>query len=236
MTQVHGNCIHFINKKKENFIMWNRQKFKDTCDKIVTDQHEFNGNPIFSRECLYEYLESEIHVNKETIKRWTQTGSKGPRNLEDLRKIEEVFEMEFWESEKDTAKKIRCSELGKENIQKCYELLKDHIASMEVEDEQRLADLTSEIDKLKLAIPPEIYEKIEIFIKEEFFPMVYEYERVFEALHKKEYGEYDENHTFCVKREEEMQKIIMEYFKILLSVDEKLEKFASEELAPLVRQ
>ena len=33
-----------------------------------------------------------------------------------------------------------------------------------------------------------------------------------------------------------MQKIIMEYFKILLSVDEKLEKFASEELAPLVRQ
>ena len=30
--------------------MWNRQKFKDTCDKIVTDQHEFNGNPIFSRE------------------------------------------------------------------------------------------------------------------------------------------------------------------------------------------
>lgn len=100
----------------------------------------------------------------------------------------------------------------------------------------RLADLSAEIDKLKLAIPPEIYKKIESFIKEEFSPMVYEYERVFETLHKKEYGEYDENHTFCVKGEEEMQKIIMEYFKILLSVDEKLEKFASEELAPLVRQ
>ena len=32
-----------------------------------------------------------------------------------------------------------------------------------------------------------------------------------------------------------MQKIIMEYFEILFSVDEKLEKFALEELAPILR-
>lgn len=215
--------------------MWNRQKFKDTCDKIVTDKHEFKGKPIFSREELYEYLELEIHVNKETIKRWTQKGSKGPRNIEDLEKIEEVLGMKFWESEEETSKKIQCSELGKENLQKCYELLKDHIASMEVESEQRLADLSLEIDKLKFAIPTEIYEKIRGFIEQEFFPMVYEYECIFEALHNEEYGEYNENHVFCVKGEEQMQKIIMEYFEILFSVDEKLEKFALEELAPILR-
>lgn len=71
--------------------------------------------------------------------------------------------MKFWESEEETSKKIQCSELGKENLQKCYELLKDHIASMEVESEQRLADLSLEIDKLKFAIPTEIYEKLGVY-------------------------------------------------------------------------
>lgn len=214
--------------------MWNRELFNKVCNEIVKQQ-SFRGKAIFSKENLYECLAEEetINVSPETIKKWTQRNSKGPRNPEDLKAIEELLGVQFWSDNNLQIPTVQYSDITKQNIQKCFSIIKNYLESWEVEDESRYAEMTVAIDRLKVAIPKDIFDKIMDFIKCEIAPLVYEHDTIFSSMYKEEYGHYDENHVFVIK-DGKLNKVLEEYLKIVMDVEKRFDEFSTKELSPIL--
>ena len=213
--------------------MWCRDKFNDVCSKIK-EQGEFHGYPIYSKEELYEKIADEIHIPKERIKKWTQQGSKGPRNPEDLKAIEELFGISFWNYSDYQSPYNSCSDFSKKSTQKCYQIIKKYLQSWDLENESRLVKMVGKIDKLRVSIPPDIYKKIQKFITEEIDALTYDYENIFSAMYNEEYGFFDEDHVFHIKGEKEFNQMLGEYLKVVHNVETRLDEFAMKELSPVI--
>ena len=127
--------------------------------------------------------------------------------------------------------KMNYSDFTKSRIMKCYELMQGYLDTLQVEDEDLLCKLQSDIMKERIALPDGVYEKIDSFIEEHFTPFVNDYDTVFAPIHTPEYGYYDEEGEFVV-HEEKMERFLIHYMCLVGVRRMELEKFGQTELRP----
>lgn len=120
------------------------------------------------------------------------------------------------------------SNFEKTNVMKAYMLLKDFIHDFEggANDEENLGKLNFNLSKLKIAISKQNYEKIENFVESEIFPMVYEFDTVFE---KSNCIGRIENGTRHIDTESELRTMCVYFIETLIEKEDTLEKFMMNE-------
>ena len=109
----------------------------------------------------------------------------------------------------------------KKNILECYGLMRDYFHG-DVESDKDYNKMCNGIDRLRIGIPEEVYEKIMEFVYKELAPLVE--------------GEEDHDTVFaeCIEAEKNGDDSEMgaAYLRLMFSVDGKIEKFATEVLRP----
>lgn len=126
-----------------------------------------------------------------------------------------------------------CSDFSKSRIKIVYDLIYDYLTELSVEDEDALCNLQMKIDKEKIAMPTEIYEKFQWFIEEHLEPFVYNPEEAFGAFHSEENGCFDEDGVFHIK-EGRVIVSVLEFMDAICKKQKALERFAMDELYPIL--
>lgn len=216
--------------------MWNSKLFNETCNKIVKEQGAFEGELVSSKEFLYVKIADALNVSNELVKKWTQSKSKGPREQDTLKKLEDLLGIELWDYSDCKIPYVKYSESCKRSIQKCYDILKDYLHSDEVENESNYAQMRLEIDKHKISIPDDIFKQIINFIDEKIEPIIYDYEKVFASLHTEEYGYTDDSGVFHVKGEKEFIQILGKRIQIIMDIEGQLDEFVMKVLSPILTE
>lgn len=86
-----------------------------------------------------------------------------------------------------------------------------------------------DIRQYRNQLPEDTYKKIEKFVKENLYPMVYD-EDYWSFLKDEQYGNYDERKHFIVNSDSYLETMIFKKFHHVCDLIEKLKRFASEEL------
>ena len=131
---------------------------------------------------------------------------------------------------------IKLNDFSKNAVWKCYELMKNYLHDDEVEYESCFVAMFQEIDKIKIAIPEAIYQKITQFMDDSLAPIVYEREKTFSACYSDEVGFYNAEGRWEIRDEEGMKKLCMEFMLKLMEVEDELDEFAMKELYPLLSE
>lgn len=87
------------------------------------------------------------------------------------------------------------------------------------DSEKILADLRFEIDCRKIALPTDLYKKIDTFITDELEPIVYDSETVFAE-------------AYSIDTKEDSSKMFACFFTVLFEKEKKWDAFAEKELKP----
>lgn len=214
--------------------MWLYETFKKTCEIIAKEQGIFLGKRVKSKEQLYDLLSEKLNLSRDVIKKWTQPNSKGPSNPTDLKNVEDLLGIKLWNYSDCRFPSIQYSEQCKHNTQKCYILLKDYLNSEDVEDESYYIKVRFEIDKLKIAIPDNIFSQIIEFIDKEIKPIIYNPEEVFASLYTEKYGVMGNDGTFHIKDESALYQILGKHIEIIIDIEKKLDEFALTVLSPVL--
>lgn len=151
-----------------------------------------------------------------------------------LKDVENLLGLELWDYSDCMVPYTQYSDVSKMSIQKCYDILKDYLHSDDVENEECYVEMRMEIDKLKISIPNDIFQKIVEFIDKEIDPIIYESDKVFASLYTEEYGFMDGAGVFHIKGEEEFKQILGKHIEIMIGIENKLDEFAVSELAPIL--
>ena len=122
----------------------------------------------------------------------------------------------------------------KRNVGKAYELLIDFIRSEDVENEDAYCKMRMELKKLKVAIPKDIYDKIEDIADEYLDPIIYDNQNFFAELYTEEIGYFDEKETFHMRDEAATFKFLELFLIKIRDVEKKIEKFGMEEIYPIL--
>ena len=89
-----------------------------------------------------------------------------------------------------------------------------------------------EVEKYKIAIPSELYNKIDAFISKNLAPIVYDCKSTFSACTTDEIGFYNEDGSFVVRDDDGLKKMCCAFLGKLFDIEDALDKFAMEELQP----
>lgn len=126
-------------------VVFDSWKFREILKSIV-EKKELNGDRISSKQQLYMRIGEALHVSPETVKYWQRDKSSGP----DPRMPELLDELERYlgypsgtlrkkiniEEEKTEDKRMdKVSEFQKQQIMDIYEVLKNFVSEMNIEDE-----------------------------------------------------------------------------------------------------
>lgn len=154
----------------------------------------------------------------------------------ELRDLKSLLEMETTENicdeEKITTETY--SDFVKENILNAYKMLIDYIASGNVEDEDEYCKLRDELSKLQIAIPEEIFEKIERCVDVFLDPIVYDFENFFAELYTEDFGYFDEDNVFHMKSEAAIREQAELYDERIWDIQCQIEEFGMEVLYPIL--
>lgn len=220
--------------------MWNVKAYKKALQEIK-ESGKFNGKQIKTKEEIYKELAQIIYQQYDTIKSWTRPTSGGPGDdsiRKDLEKALGVPEGAFITNTDtkrgETMQAVRLTDFNKNAILRCYELMKDYLHDDAMEDEECFSQMFAEIEKQRIAIPREVYEKIGQFIDENLAPIVYEREETYSECYSEDIGFYNEEGIWEVRDEESMKRMCMAFIMRTMEIEQALDKFAMDELHPLL--
>ena len=199
-------------------------------------QGEFAGESVSSKQEIYERISDELHKSYDTVRKWANPKSNGSGDPKDIYKLEELFGVSLRE---ETSKdpELSCSECAKESIRSAYSIIKEYINSEAPEEEERFIEMINSIDKIKIAIPTQLFEQIQEFINAYLRPMVYDYLTVFSEEFSEEFGEWGENGTFCIKEPDtkgRFMKMLEIHVRKIMEIEEEFDKFAIEHMQPYI--
>lgn len=219
--------------------MWNRELYIGMIRKIV-ESGTFMGKSVKNKEELYNSISSLLFVSYDTVKSWTRKNSNGPGDASVLEKLEQLLGTTLVKENKQenvevVVMKDKYSDFVKENVKRCYDMLFDYVIEKDIENEARYCQIRTEIRKTKIAIPQEIYGKIEAFADEYLDPIIYD-DTYWDFLHTEELGHFDENGTFCLKDEKATLQSCGLFLNKVIEIAEMLETFGMRELYPLLTE
>lgn len=198
-------------------VVFDNWKFREILKSIV-EKKELNGDRISSKQQLYVRIGEALHVSPDTVKYWQRDKSSGPDPLQKKINIEE---------EKTEDKRMdTVSEFQKQQIMEIYEVLKNFVSEMNIENEDEYYRIRAVIERKQLVLPDTIFNTILQFMDN----VVEEY--VFEAEYPdftKEEAEY-ENGVMNIKTDAAFNKLMSHFLERLQELDKKIDQFAEQEL------
>ena len=216
-------------------VVFDNWKFREILKSIV-EKKELNGDRISSKQQLYMRIGEALHVSPDTVKYWQRDKSSGPdpRTPELLKELEEYLgypgalqEKINIEEEKTEDKRMdTVSEFQKQQIMEIYEVLKNFVSEMNIENEDEYYRIRAVIERKQLVLPDTIFNTILQFMDN----VVEEY--VFEAEYPdftKEEAEY-ENGVMNIKTDAAFNKLMSHFLERLQELDKKIDQFAEQEL------
>lgn len=216
---------------------WDEKKYKIILD-TIKNNGSLNGKPVKSKEDIYEIIKENIFVSIETAKSWGRLFSSGPKDEKTIRDLEKLLGVEInsfnTSVEKDPIidmSDIKLSDFNKQAIYKMYELMKDYLHD-EYDNEETFNNMWSEVQKLQLIVPDEVYKKVSDFIDNSLAPIVYEQEKVFSNCFTDEIGYYTEEGSWKIRDEEAFKKMALNINIKIIEIEESLDSFAMKELRP----
>lgn len=215
--------------------MWNVKAYKKALNEIK-ENGMFNGKKVETLEEIYDELTNVVYRGRDAIKGWGRPSSNGPGEESirlELERVLNVPEGAFLISDTDRKKveSVRgLSELNKIAIFKCYTLMKDYLHDEAMEQEECFAQMYTMIEMQRVAIPDGVYEKIIIFIDKVLAPIIYERENTFAECYSEKIGFTNADGNWEVHNEDCAKKMCMAFIMKTMEIEEKLDKFAMDEL------
>ena len=216
-------------------VVFDNWKFREILKSIV-EKKELNGDRISSKQQLYMRIGEALHVSPDTVKYWQRDKSSGPdprtpvllKELEDYLGYPDALQKKInIEEEKTEDKRMdTVSEFQKQQIMEIYEVLKNFVSEMNIENEDVYYRIRAMIERKKLVLPGTIFNAILQFMDN----VVEDY--VFEAEYPdftEEEAEY-ENGVMNIKTDAAFNKLMSHFLERLQELDKKIDQFAEQEL------
>ena len=178
-------------------VVFDNWKFREILKSIV-EKKELNGDRISSKQQLYVRIGEALHVSPDTVKYWQRDKSSGPdpRTPELLKELEDYLgypdalqkKINIEEEKTEDKRMDTVSEFQKQQIMEIYEVLKNFVSEMNIENEDEYYRIRAVIERKQLVLPDTIFNTILQFMDN----VVEEY--VFEAEYPdftKEEAEYE---------------------------------------------
>ncbi|RGO54815.1 hypothetical protein [Dorea formicigenerans] len=217
-------------------VVFDNWKFREIL-KSIMEKKKFKGHRISSKQQLYVLIGEALHVSPETVKYWQRDKSSGP----DPRMPELLDELECYleypsgtlrkkikiEEEKTEGKRMdKVSEFQKQQIMEIYEVLKNFVSEMDIEDEDEYYKIRAVIERKKLVLPEAIFNAIWQFMDNVVEEYVLNAEK---PAFTEEEAEY-ENGVMNIKTDAAFNKLMSQFLERLQELDEKIDQFAEQEL------
>lgn len=216
-------------------VVFDNWKFREILKSIV-EKKELNGDRISSKQQLYVRIGEALHVSPDTVKYWQRDKSSGPdpRTPELLKELEDYLgypdalqkKINIEEEKTEDKRMDTVSEFQKQQIMEIYEVLKNFVSEMNIENEDEYYRIRAVIERKQLVLPDTIFNMILQFMDN----VVEEY--VFEAEYPdftEEEAEY-ENGVMNIKTDAAFNKLMSHFLERLQELDKKIDQFAEKEL------
>lgn len=216
-------------------VVFDNWKFREILKSIV-EKKELNGDRISSKQQLYVRIGEALHVSPDTVKYWQRDKSSGPdpRTPELLKELEDYLgypdalqkKINIEEEKTEDKRMDTVSEFQKQQIMEIYEVLKNFVSEMNIENEDEYYRIRAVIERKQLVLPDTIFNTILHFMDN----VVEEY--VFEAEYPdftKEEAEY-ENGVMNIKTDAAFNKLMSHFLERLQELDKIIDQFAEQEL------
>ena len=216
-------------------VVFDNWKFREILKSIV-EKKELNGDRISSKQQLYMRIGEALHVSPDTVKYWQRDKSSGPdpRTPELLKELEDYLgypdalqkKINIEEEKTEDKRMDTVSEFQKQQIMEIYEVLKNFVSEMNIENEDEYYRIRAMIERKKLVLPGTIFNAILQFMDN----VVEEY--VFEAEYPdftEEEAEY-ENGVMNIKTDAAFNKLMSHFLERLQELDKKIDQFEEQEL------
>ena len=125
-------------------VVFDNWKFREILKSIV-EKKELNGDRISSKQQLYMRIGEALHVSPDTVKYWQRDKSSGPdpRTPELLKELEDYLgypdalqkKINIEEEKTEDKRMDTVSEFQKQQIMEIYEVLKNFVIEMNIENE-----------------------------------------------------------------------------------------------------
>lgn len=213
-------------------VVFNNEKFRNTLNTVVKKK-EFRGEPIHTKQKLYEMIGEALHVSPETVKYWQRDKSSGPDEL--LKELEEYLgyptdalqkKINIEEEKTEDKRMDKVSEFQKQQIMESYEALKNFVSGMDIENEDEYYRIRAVIERKKLVLPEIIFNAIMQFMDNVIEEYVFDAE---DPAFTEEEAEY-ENGVMNIKTDAAFNKLMSQFLERLQELDEKIDQFAEREL------
>lgn len=138
-------------------VVFDNWKFREILKNIV-EKKELNGDKIPSKQQLYVRISEALHVSPETVKYWERDKSSGPdsRTPELLDELESYLgypkgalqkEINIEEEKTEDKRMDTVSEFQKQQIMEIYEVLKNFVSEMNIENEDEYYKIRAVIER-----------------------------------------------------------------------------------------
>lgn len=216
---------------------WDVKKYKSILSAIKING-TFNGESVKSLEDIYDIISRSINVSFDTAKSWGRPTSTGPKDEAVLRDLEKLLGVGInsFSSTAETGtmtdmSDIKLSDFNKQAIYKMYELMKNYLHD-EYDNEETFSKMWSEIQKLQLIVPDELYMKVSDFIDNNLAPIVYDTKQTFSNCFTDEIGIYNNEGIWQIRNEEALKQMSININIKIIEIEESLDSFAMNELRP----
>ena len=147
-------------------VVFDNWKFREILKSIV-EKKEFNGDRISSKQQLYMRIGEALHVSPDTVKYWQRDKSSGPdpRTPELLKELEDYLgypdalqkKINIEEEKTEDKRMDTVSEFQKQQIMEIYEVLKNFVSEMNIENEDEYYRIRAVIERKQLVLPCLLY-------------------------------------------------------------------------------
>lgn len=204
---------------------FNNEYFGKIVDFYVNKKGSFDGTRVTSKTQMYMMIGEACHKSPETVRAWRKSTSSGPdpKDLQVLKDLEKYLGLEEGGLLIETDEFVTDVEVEKENkmmtltdFQKAqvYELyleLRQFVTDMQIEDENQYYCLRHSVELRKIILPDDIYQAFIRFLEDVLETYVFS------------------DLALRLTSDDNVENIA-QFFKLLRSLEEKIEKFAEENL------
>lgn len=217
-------------------VVFDNWKFREIL-KSIMEKKKFKGHRISSKQQLYVLIGEALHVSPETVKYWQRDKSSGPdtRDPELLKELEKYLgyptgalqkKINIEEEKTEDKRMDKVSEFQKQQIMEIYEVLKNFVSEMNIENEDEYYRIRAVIERKKLVLPETIFNAIMQFMDNVVEEYVFDAERPDFTEEEAEY----ENGVMNIKTDAAFNKLMSHFLERLQELDEKIDQFAEQEL------
>ena len=142
-------------------VVFDNWKFREILKSIV-EKKELNGDRISSKQQLYVRIGEALHVSPDTVKYWQRDKSSGPdpRTPELLKELEDYLgypdalqkKINIEEEKTEDKRMDTVSEFQKQQIMEIYEVLKNFVSEMNIENEDEYYRIRAVIERKQLVL------------------------------------------------------------------------------------